>query len=121
MDVRVVGSADAPPQQPQPAAAAQADGMVASGDSSASKVFANEPHLSNGELSPVVAQLLTGDISKHVTINVSYRVEHDPNIIVTVFTDPTTGQEIAQAPPEVMVQFAQFFDKHSGVAIDRNA
>ncbi|HEY9179931.1 MAG TPA: flagellar protein FlaG [Candidatus Baltobacteraceae bacterium] len=62
-----------------------------------------------------------GGIPKPVAVNVSYRVEHDPNIIVTVFTDPTTGQEIAQIPPEVMVQIAQFFDKQSGVTLDRSA
>lgn len=119
MDVRVVGSADAAPQQSPPAGAPQAGAVQ--GGSVASEVFANEPHLANGSLSPVVAKLFSGDLPKSVTVNVSYRVEHDPNMIVTVFTDPTTGQEIAQVPPEVMVQFAQFFDKHSGVTVDRSA
>jgi hypothetical protein len=121
MDVRVVGAAEAVPQQAPPASAQQAGGSVASGESVGSQVFAHEPHLGNGALSPVVAKLLAGDLPKHASVSVSYRVEHDPNMIVTVFTDPATGQEIAQAPPEVMVQFAQFFDKHSGVTVDRSA
>lgn len=115
MDVHVVGAVEAAPQQAPPASAPQAGGSVAS------QVFANEPHPPTGDLSPVVAKLFSGGIPQPVTVNVSYRVEHDPNIIVTVFTDPTTGQEIAQIPPEVMVQIAQFFDKHSGVTVDRSA
>jgi uncharacterized FlaG/YvyC family protein len=121
MDVRVVGAAEAAPQQTPPASAQQAGGSDAPSKSVASQVFADEPHLPNGSLTPVVAKLLAGDLPEHVSVNVSYRVEHDPNIIVTVFTDPATGREIAQAPPEVMVQFAQFFDKHSGVTVDRSA
>lgn len=76
-----------------------------------------------GALSPVVAKLFAGggDVLKSISVNVSYRVEHDPNIIVTVFTDPNTGKEIAQVPSEVMIQIAQFFDKQSGVTLDRNA
>jgi uncharacterized FlaG/YvyC family protein len=38
-----------------------------------------------------------------------------------VMTDPKTGKEIAQVPAEVMVQIAQFFDKESGVTLDRSA
>ncbi|MBV8600517.1 MAG: flagellar protein FlaG [Candidatus Eremiobacteraeota bacterium] len=52
---------------------------------------------------------------------VSFRVEHDPNEIVTVFRDAATGQEIAQFPPEVMVQLAQFFQKIAGDVVDRSA
>jgi hypothetical protein len=76
----------------------------------------------SSSLSPTVAKLLAnGGLPSPVTVNVSYRVEHDPNMVVTVFTDPKTGAEIAQVPAEVMVQFAQFFDKHSGVTLDRSA
>jgi uncharacterized FlaG/YvyC family protein len=63
----------------------------------------------------------SGSAPHPVTVNVSYRVEHNPNIIVTVFTDPKTGQEIAQVPAEVLIQIAQFFDKESGVTLDRSA
>lgn len=78
-------------------------------------------HADAGPLSAVVAKILSGgDAPKAVTVNVSYRVEHDPNMIVTVFTDPATGAEIAQVPAEVMVQIAQFFDKQSGVTLDRS-
>ncbi|HET7815832.1 MAG TPA: hypothetical protein VFL13_15830 [Candidatus Baltobacteraceae bacterium] len=73
-----------------------------------------------GTLSPVVAKLFSqGAILQPVSVNVSYRVENDA--IITVFTDPTTGKEITQVPSEVMVQIAQFFDKHSGVTLDKSA
>lgn len=116
MDVRVVGAAEAAPQQAPPASAPQAGGSTAQGP------LSDTPHTEqSGVLSPVVAKLFSGGIPQPLSVNVSYRVEHDPNIIVTVFTDPATGREIAQIPAEVMVQIAQFFDKHSGVTVDRSA
>lgn len=116
MDVHVVGAAEAAPQQAPPVATPQ--GGQSSTPSAAQP---HVPHADAGVLSPVVAKLFNGGIPQPVAVNVSYRVEHDPNIIVTIFTDPTTGQEIAQIPPEVLVQIAQFFDKHSGVTLDRSA
>lgn len=118
MDVQLVGAVEAAPQQTPPVALPQGgDGQTAQ------PVPQGTPQGENaGPLSSVVAKLFAHDgISKPAAVDVSYRVEHDPNIIVTVFTDPATGQEIAQIPPEVMVQFAQFFDKHSGVTLDRSA
>jgi len=118
MDVQVVGAAEAAPQQASPAAAAQGEPTPAPHG-----VLPDAPHVENtGVLSPVVAKLFASDgVPKPVTVNVSYRVEHNPNIIVTIFTDPATGKEIAQIPAEVMVQIAQFFDKESGVTLDRSA
>ncbi|MBV8152455.1 MAG: flagellar protein FlaG [Candidatus Eremiobacteraeota bacterium] len=52
-------------------------------------------------------------------VDVSFRVVHDPNEIVTVFTNRDTGQEIAQFPPEIMVQLAEFFQKIAGAVMDR--
>jgi len=115
MDVHVVGAAEAAPQQAPPASAPHAGGSTTQAPPT------DAPQTQSGVLSPVVAKLFSGGIPQPVSVNVSYRVEHDPNIIVTIFTDPTTGQEIAQIPPEVMVQIAQFFDKHSGVTLDRSA
>jgi uncharacterized FlaG/YvyC family protein len=46
---------------------------------------------------------------------------HNPSEIVTVFSDPQTGKEVAQFPAEIVVQIAQFFDSHSGVTLDRSA
>jgi hypothetical protein len=115
MDVRVVGAAEAAPQPLPPAGSSQGGGSTQSDGAAAT------PQAPSGVLSPVVAKLFSGAVAQPVTVNVSYRVEHDPDIIVTIFTDPTTGQEIAQIPPEVLVQIAQFFDKQSGVTLDRSA
>lgn len=118
MDVQVVGAAEAAPQQAPPVASPQGGQTPAP-----QPVMGSSPPPEDaGALSSVVAKLFSDSgIPKPVSVNVSYRVEHDPNIIVTIFTDPATGQEIAQIPPEVIVQIAQFFDKQSGVTLDRRA
>jgi|GEM_PF-1431061 len=76
----------------------------------------------NAALIGAVAKLFgQPDQPQSVSLNVSYRVTHDPSEIVTVFSDPKTGREVAQFPAEIVVQIAQFFDTHSGVTIDRSA
>ncbi len=114
MDVPSVAPAAAPEQQTASLAPAVPTGGVSNnGDQQAQ---APEP----GTLSPVVANLFSqGAILQHVSVDVTYRVEN--GAIVTVFTDPTTGKEITQVPAEVMVQIAQFFDKHHGVTLDKSA
>ncbi len=61
------------------------------------------------------------DPAQSGSLSVSYRVGHNPNEIITVFSDPATGKEIAQFPSEMVVQMAEFFDKYSGVTLDRTA
>lgn len=119
MDVQAVtGTGSAAPQDgaiaapaPQPAVP---DGAKA-GSSHAGPPPGLEP------LAPVLAKIFGSAPAGAGAINVSYRVEHNPDMVVTIFTDPATGQEIAQFPSEVLVQMAQFFDKHSGVTLDRSA
>lgn len=118
MDVQAVAAVAT--SQPQEAPAPAASSGAAAVSSSQAPQGA-QPHADPGVLSPVVAKILAqGGTSQPVSVNVSYRVEHDPNMIVTVFTDPHTGAEIAQVPAEVMIQIAQFFDKQSGVTLDRS-
>jgi hypothetical protein len=52
-------------------------------------------------------------------LDVSYQVIPQLDLIVTVFTNPQTGQEVAQFPPEVLIGLAEFFDHIDGVTIDR--
>ncbi len=40
---------------------------------------------------------------------------------MTVFTDSTSGKEIAQFPSQLLIDMATIFDQHSGVTLDRNA
>ena len=73
-------------------------------------------------LAPAVAKLFSIPAPPEpIRLNVSYRVQRDPNEIVTVFSDPKTGEEVAQFPPDVLINLAQFFDQHRGVTLDQNA
>ena len=123
MEVQAAAAAATAPQSGQVSAAPQPNSAAPAVHIGAGPALPSNASQTDGaSLSPIVAKLLAhGALPAPVNVNVSYRVEHDPNMVVTVFTDPQTGVEIAQVPAEVMVQFAQFFDKHSGVTLDRSA
>lgn len=128
MDVQVVSPAAAGQQQapdpPSPPVQSSSAAPVSAAAASSGPPPGAPSAEDAGALSSVVARVFGGGSSapaEPISVNVSYRVEHDPNIIVTVFTDPKTGKEIAQVPAEVMVRIAQFFDKQSGVTLDRSA
>jgi hypothetical protein len=72
-------------------------------------------------LAPAIAKLFGQGTPTPITLNVSYRVVKDLNEIVTVFSDPKTGQEIAQFPPEILIGLAQFFDQERGATLDQTA
>ncbi len=79
----------------------------------------NDSDSSSG-IAPAIAKLFGGSaIPQPIQLNVSYRVEGSD--IVTVFTDPKTGKEVAQFPPELLLGLAKFFDQQSGVTFDKNA
>lgn len=115
MDVPTVGAAAAAGQQQQPVQ--PIPGAVPAAQTDAAQTGNRTDEKS---LSPVVANLFSGKGQEHhANVNVSYRVESGR--IVTVFTDPSTGKEISQVPTEMLVQLAQFFDKQSGVTLDKSA
>lgn len=112
MDVQPVGASPAAQAAPQT-------------ESPSSKPI--EPATVNGSesdsqkpLSSTIAKLFGGASSDAGGLHVSYRIEK-PDEVVTVFSDPVTGKEVVQFPAEAMVQIAQFFDKSSGVTLDKNA
>lgn len=73
-------------------------------------------------IAPAVAKLFhLPTPSAPTSLNVSYRVVGDSHEIITVFTDPKTGQEVAQFPPEALANLAQFFDQQHGATFDRSA
>lgn len=105
----------------EPAAAAQAPAIAPAApqaDHSTGAPQRDQGH-QNAALVTAIAKMF-GSPSEPQTVNldVSYRVVHSPNEIVTVFTDPKTGIEVAQFPPEIVIALAQFFDKNSGVTLD---
>ena len=123
MDVQQVASplpnsgAAAVQGQADPAikAAAAAGAVPAQADPSAD-AHAQQP----GGIAPVVAKIFGNEGVPHpVTLNVSYRV--DGKEIVTVFSDPKSGKEIAQFPSELMIKLAEFFDKSHGATLDQSA
>jgi hypothetical protein len=73
-------------------------------------------------LAPAIAKLFgSATPPEPIRLDVSYRVLNHPDQIVTVFSDPKTGQEVAQFPPDILVGLAQFFDSPRGVTLDRDA
>jgi hypothetical protein len=73
-------------------------------------------------IAPAIAKLFGGAaVPTPIPLNVSYRVVRDPNEIVTVFSDPKTGKEVAQFPPEILIGLAQLFDQETGVTLDADA
>ncbi|HXP93255.1 MAG TPA: hypothetical protein VN905_07270 [Candidatus Binatia bacterium] len=53
-------------------------------------------------------------------VHVAYKFVTNPVQVVVVFTNATNGQEIAQVPPQFVVQLVKF-DHSSGELVDRNA
>jgi hypothetical protein len=75
-----------------------------------------------GGLAPAIAKLFgSATPPEPIRLDVSYRVLTDPDQIVTVFSDPKTGEEVAQFPPDILIGLAQFFDSPRGVTLDRDA
>ena len=74
---------------------------------------------SSSTLASAVGKLFGAGAPQPIELHVSYRVEGSD--VVTVFTDPKTGKEVAQFPPELLLGLAQFFDKQNGVTLDKTA
>ncbi len=116
MDVTAVAGADTAPQTAAPLTNSPEPNAPSAPGPAQPQADQRHPLLADA-----VAKLFgTPNQPQNVSLNVSYRVEN-PHEIVTVFSDPKTGKEVAQFPAEIVVQIAQFFDKHSGVTLDRSA
>lgn len=73
-------------------------------------------------LAPAIAKLFgTGTSPAPLNLNVSYKVVDGLDEVVTVFSDPHTGQEIAQFPSQILIGLAEFFDQERGATLDRSA
>jgi len=84
---------------------------------------ASAPVQQHGALAPAIAKLFgSSSDPQPVPLNVSYRIlKGNLGEIVTVFTDPETGREVAQFPPEILIGLAEFFDQSSGATLDHTA
>jgi uncharacterized FlaG/YvyC family protein len=75
----------------------------------------NQP--TDSTLSPVVAKLFN---AAEQNITVSFQVTTNPDEVVTVFTDKTTGKEIVQFPSQALIALAQIYDKDAGKVLDKS-
>ncbi|HEY8321249.1 MAG TPA: hypothetical protein VIG46_05600 [Candidatus Baltobacteraceae bacterium] len=91
--------------------------------SDTSHVMGAVPKRVPGGIAAAIAKIYGGGDSggnlSQPAVNVSYKIEG--KTIHTVFTDPTTGQEIAQFPPDLLQHIAAFFDAEQGVTLDKEA
>lgn len=92
-----------------PAAAGGTSGTATNGPAS------NQP--TDDTLAPVVAKLFN---AAEQNVEVSFQVLHDPDEVVTVFTDKATGKEIVQFPSQALVALAEMYDKDAGNVLDKS-
>ena len=106
-----------------PATTEQKTVPVASANVASSTDTSTSKSGNNSALAPAIAKLFGSSSNPQpVPLNVSYRVlRENLGEIVTVFTDPKTGKEVAQFPPEILIGLAEFFDQPSGATLDQSA
>ena len=61
----------------------------------------------------------SGSSSTSQALDVSYKVVGPLDLVVTVLSNPVSGQEVVQIPPEVLIGLAEFFDHFDGVTLDQ--
>ena len=104
--------ATAAPAAPSPAAATV---PVHSTTSGTAQSASNQP--TDTTLSPVVAKLFN---AAEQNVQVSFQVLTNPDEVVTVFTDKSTGKEIIQFPSQALIALAQMYDKDAGKVLDKS-
>jgi uncharacterized FlaG/YvyC family protein len=72
---------------------------------------------SDSTLSPVVAKLFN---TSEANVQVSFQVLHNPDEVITVFTDKSTGKEIIQFPSQALIALAEMYDKDAGKVLDKS-
>ena len=119
MDVPTLASAAGSAQPPVPPAAS-VPALGAPHSAEADLHVLGEHDAKQAGISPAIAKIFGGEgDSKAAPLSVSYTIVNHQ--IHTVFTDPDTGEEIAQFPPDLLAHVAAFFDQVSGVTLDQNA
>jgi uncharacterized FlaG/YvyC family protein len=108
----------APAPDPASTAAAVAVATPPSATAGPVPVHSDQPNQSSdGTLSPVVAKLFN---TSEQNVTVSFQVTTDPDEVVTVFTDKSTGKEIVQFPSQALIALAQMYDKDAGKVLDKS-
>jgi uncharacterized FlaG/YvyC family protein len=108
-----------PQPSPSPAPAfAGSTGAIAPAHATtpgSSTAASNQP--TDQTLSPVVAKLFN---AAEANVQVSFQVLTDPDEVVTVFTDKSTGKEIVQFPSQALIALAEMYDKNAGKVLDKS-
>jgi uncharacterized FlaG/YvyC family protein len=121
MDVPTVaaaGSSQSDTPQTQGVAAPQS---AAAPSHSSSTTSTQQQSPGESTLASVVAKLYnvaSGPSGEPPQLNVSYKYVSQLQLVVTVFTNPQTGEEI-QFPPQELIGLAELFDQIDGVTLDR--
>jgi uncharacterized FlaG/YvyC family protein len=118
--------APSPAPDPAPAATAAAVAALPSATvgpipvhstASTSQPAAGSNQPADSTLSPVVAKLFN---AQEQNVAVSFQVTTNPDEVVTVFTDKSTGKEIVQFPSQALIALAQMYDKDAGKVLDKS-
>jgi uncharacterized FlaG/YvyC family protein len=120
MDVQTVaaaGSSQSGDTSPTQGAAAPQAAAASSHSSSTASAQQNQ---GESTLASVVAKLYnaSGPSGEPAQLAVSYKYVSQLQLVVTVFTNPQTGEEI-QFPPQELIGLAELFDQIDGVTLDR--
>ena len=125
MDVPAVTPAATSPGGGVPSTQEVAAAPQAPAVSSHSSGPTQAPNLPNDSatLASVVAKLYNVGSSQGSSgqpqLAISYKYVSELQLVVTVFTNPQTGEEVAQFPPQELIGLAEFFDQIDGVTLDK--
>jgi hypothetical protein len=122
MDVQSVAPSDGATAGETQAQAGPIPGQPQTGGSEGQPNGGVQPSGGSATLASTIARLYNVDAgasSSPQDLDISYRVIRPLDVIVTVFTNPVTGEEVAQFPPEVLIGLAEFFDQTDGVTLDQ--
>ena len=72
-------------------------------------------------ISKAVAKLynVSSSSGQPQALSVSFKYVNALQLDAIVFTNPETGEEVAQFPPQELIGLAEFFDQIDGVTLDR--
>src|SRR5580700_7082388 len=67
----------------------------------------------NSTIAAAVAKIynVSSGSSGQPQLAISYKYVSELQLVVTVFTNPQTGEEVAQFPPQELIGLAEFFDQ----------
>jgi uncharacterized FlaG/YvyC family protein len=119
MDVQTVASAGS--GQSTEAVGTQGAGAAQSVPGSSSTSSAQQ-NVAESTIAAAVAKIYNVTQSgsgEPVQLSVSYQYVSQLQLVVTVFTNPQTGEEVAQFPPQELIGLAELFDQIDGVTLDR--